>query len=88
MPNEAFFLEIQNFWAWQTNWADRFWGIWVIFGQAISTHFGTVSPLSMLFNHYFFKKLSLDIPSPNIYPNTLLLDLPSESVGENIAHFI
>ena len=30
-------------------WADTFWGIWGIFGQLISTHFGTVSPLSMFF---------------------------------------
>ena len=38
-----FFIEIQNFWA----WADKFRGIWGIFGRTISTHFGTVSPLSM-----------------------------------------
>ena len=31
----------------QTNWADKFWGIWGIFGQFIRTHFGTVIPLSM-----------------------------------------
>jgi hypothetical protein len=31
----------------QTIWADKFWGIWGIFSQFISTHFGTVSPLSM-----------------------------------------
>ena len=31
----------------QTNWADRFWGIWGIFDQSISTNVGTVSPLSM-----------------------------------------
>ena len=56
---KTFFIEIQNFWA----WADKFWGIWGIFGQTISTHFGTVSPLSIfpLFNHYFYKKLSLYI---------------------------
>ena len=46
-PMEPFFIEIQNFWVWQTNWADKFLGIWSIFGQIISTHFGTVSPLSM-----------------------------------------
>ena len=33
----------------QTIWADKFWGIWGIFGRFISTHFGTVSPLSMFF---------------------------------------
>ena len=26
---------------------DKFWDIWDIFSQFISTHFGTVSPLSM-----------------------------------------
>ena len=31
----------------QTNWADKIWGILGIFGQTISTLFGTVSPLSM-----------------------------------------
>ena len=39
----AFFIEIPNFRA----WADKFWGIWGIFGRTISTHFGRVSPLSM-----------------------------------------
>ena len=37
-------LKSQTFCLGQTNWADLFWGI---FGQTISTHFGTVSPLSM-----------------------------------------
>ena len=31
----------------QTNWADKFWGTFGIFGWTISTYFGTVSPLSM-----------------------------------------
>ena len=54
----------------QTNWADKFWGIWGIFGQIISTHFDKVSPLPMisiiqpLFLH---KKLSISIHIPNIY---------------------
>jgi hypothetical protein len=26
-PNEAFFIGIPNFGAWQTIWADKFWGI-------------------------------------------------------------
>ena len=41
-------------------WADTFWGIWGIFGQLISTHFGTVSPLSMFFINQplFLKKKS------------------------------
>jgi hypothetical protein len=45
-PMKPFFIEISNFWAWAE--ADNFWGIWGIFGQFISTHFGTVSLLSML----------------------------------------
>ena len=38
---KPFFIKIQTFWA----WADKFWGIWGIFGQFISTHFGTLSSL-------------------------------------------
>ena len=37
----------QTFGLWQTIWAGTFWGIWGTFGRFISTHFGTVSPLSM-----------------------------------------
>jgi hypothetical protein len=42
----------------QTNWADKFWGIWGIFGQTSSTHFGTMSPLSMfsIIQPLFLKK--------------------------------
>ena len=43
-PVKPFFIEIQNFLA----WSDKFLGIWDIFGKTISTHFGTVSPLSMV----------------------------------------
>ena len=39
---KPFFIENPNF------WADKFLGIWGIFGRFISTHFGTVGPLSML----------------------------------------
>jgi hypothetical protein len=55
-PMKPFFIEIQNFWAFQINWADKFLGIWGIFSQTISTQFGTVSPCFQLFNHYFEKK--------------------------------
>ena len=34
-----FFIETQNIGLEQTNWADKFWGIWDIFGRNISTHF-------------------------------------------------
>ena len=39
----------QTFGLGQTIWVDTFWGIWGIFSRTISTHFGTVSPLSMFF---------------------------------------
>ena len=42
-PMKPFFIEIYNFWAWADNWAIRFCGIWGIFDQTISTHFGTVN---------------------------------------------
>ena len=29
-PMKPFFIEIQNFWAWPTIWADEFLGIWGI----------------------------------------------------------
>ena len=56
----------------QTIWADKFWGIWGIFGRFISTHFGTESPLSMFFiNQPLFlqktKPVCLYIHIPNIY---------------------
>ena len=53
---KPFFIKIPNFWA----WADKFWGIWGIFGQYISTQFGTVSPLSMFSNNQ---------PLYPLYPN-------------------
>ena len=58
MPNEAFFLsKSQTFGLGQIIWADKFWSIWGIFGQIISTHFGTVIPLSIFtsINHHFLK---------------------------------
>ena len=42
-----FSLKSRTFGLGQTNWANKFWGIWGIFGQTISTHFGAVSPLPM-----------------------------------------
>ena len=38
---------MKHFWLGQAIWADKFGGIWGILGKFISTHFGTVSPLSM-----------------------------------------
>jgi hypothetical protein len=60
-----FFIEIQNFWASAKNRADKFWSIWDIFGQTISTHFGTVSPLSKF---SIIQPLFLQKPKP-LYPH-------------------
>ena len=59
----------QNFWAKADNWADKFWGIWGIFGQVISTDLlqWVPCPYFLLFNHYFYKKLSLYIHISNMY---------------------
>ena len=47
-PNEALFHQNPKFFClWQTKWAKNFGGILCIFGRTISTHFGTVSPLSI-----------------------------------------
>ena len=69
-PNEALFsLKSRIFGLRQTVWADKFQGIWVIFGRFISTHFGTVSPLSMFYTNQqlFLQTLSLYIQIPNFY---------------------
>jgi hypothetical protein len=46
-----------------------FGGIWCIYGRFISTHFGTVSTLSMFSINQllFLQKLRLYIQIPNIY---------------------
>ena len=43
-PIKPFFIKIQKFGLGQTNWADKFWGI---FSRTISTHFDKVSLSSM-----------------------------------------
>jgi hypothetical protein len=55
----------------QTNWADKFWGIWGIIGQTISTHFGAVSPLSMF---SIIQPLFLQKTTP-LYPHPKYLDI-------------
>jgi hypothetical protein len=59
----------QTFGLGQIIWADKFWGILGIFGQFISTHFGTVGPLSMfsINQPLFLQKTKLYIQIPNIY---------------------
>ena len=67
---KPFFIKTQTFGPRQTNWADKFWGIWGIFSQCFNSHFGTVSPLSMFsINQPLFlqKKPSLYIQIPNTW---------------------
>ena len=64
-PMKPFSLKSRTFGLEQIIWADRFIGIWGIFYRFISTHFGTVSPLSMFSINYFYKQLSLYIQIPN-----------------------
>ena len=54
-PMKPFSLKLDSFGLGQTNWADKFWGLFI---QTISTHFGTVSPLSMfsIIQPLFLKK--------------------------------
>ena len=44
--------------------ADKYRGIWGIFDLFISTHFGTVSPLSMFFSQQFFYQKKPLYPNP------------------------
>jgi hypothetical protein len=62
---KPFFIEIPNFLA----WADNFLGICGIFSQFISTHLGTVSPLSMfsINQPLFLQKNKPYIQIPNVY---------------------
>ena len=64
----------ESFFHWnprQTNWADKFWGIWGTFAQTIITHFVTVGVRPCLvqyfsvINNYFYKKQSIYINIPN-----------------------
>jgi hypothetical protein len=59
-------LKSRKFGLGQINWADKFWGIWGIFGQTISTHLGTVRPLSMfsIIQPLFLQKTKPLYPHP------------------------
>jgi hypothetical protein len=61
-----FSLKSRTFGLGQTNWANKLTGIWGIFGQTISTHFGTVSPLSMfsIIQPLFLQKTKPLYPHP------------------------
>ena len=70
-PDEVIFsLKSRIFGLGQTNWADKFWGIWGIFGQTISTNFGTVSSLSMfsIIQTLFLQKTKPLYPHPKYLP--------------------
>ena len=73
IPNHGlrslFSSKSQTFVLGQTNWADKFCGIWGIFSGFISNHFGTMSPFSMfsINQPLFLQKTSLYIHIPNIY---------------------
>ena len=68
-PMKPFFMKFRTFVLGQTNWADKFWGIWGIFGQTISTNFGTVSSLSMF---SIIQQLFLQKTKP-LYPHAKYL---------------
>ena len=51
------------------NWVDTLWGIRGIFGQTISTHFGTVSPLAIFSS---IQPLFLQKTQP-LYPHPIYL---------------
>ena len=48
------------------NWADKFQDIWGIFGQKISTHFGTVSK-GLINQPLYLQKNKPLYPNPNFY---------------------
>ena len=50
-----------------TNWADKFWGIWGIFCRTISTHFGT--ELVVFSNFFCFSDLTRIYPKYDIGRN-------------------
>ena len=58
-----FSLKSRTFGLEQTNWADKFWDIWSIFSQTISTNVSMFSINQPL----FLQKLSFYIQIPNIY---------------------
>ena len=74
-----FSLKSKTFGVGQTNWADKFWDICGIFDQTISTHFGIVSPLSIIsiIQLLFLQKLSLYIHIPNVYLRYLIKRIES-----------
>ena len=68
-PDEAFFQQYSKLLGQFGRLAECLWGVsGVLFGQTITTHFGTASPLSIIFIiQFFFLQLTLHFQSnPNI----------------------
>ena len=64
-PKKPFFIEIPNFWAWADNLGRYIFMYLGYFQPIISTHFGTLSPLSMFStNHQKTKPL---YPNPEYW---------------------
>ena len=76
---KPFSLKSQNFGVGQTIWADPSWDI---FGQFITTHFGTVSlcPCFPLIKHFFYKKTAF-ISKSQIFIWDWNLDLGCKELG-------
>ena len=67
-PMKLFSLKSRTFGPELTNWADKFWGIWGIFGQTIRSHFAAVSRFSMFFIiQPLFLQKNRPLQIPNIY---------------------
>ena len=88
---DLFSLKSQTFGLGQTNSANKFWGIWYIFGQTISIHFGTVSCLSMfsIIKPLFLKKTNvLSFYPPKSCFRILIKFLESKfSFSADFSHF-
>ena len=69
-PRESFFFsKILNFWAWADILGWNFQGVWGIYDRTISTHFGTVSSLSMfsIIQPLFLQKTKPLYPTPKYF---------------------
>jgi hypothetical protein len=76
-------LKYRTFGLGQTNWADKFWGIWGILGGTLNTHFGTVSPLSMfsIIQPLFLQNTKPLYPHPQIFIWDWHLNLGRKELG-------
>ena len=79
-------LKSKNIGLGQTNWADKFWGICNIFGQTISSHFGSMSSLSMfcIIQPWFTQKKPLYVHPKYIWDWDL--NLGRKELGGSVIH--